>query len=283
MPVSWAPERRRAKLELQNRMREQRQMGRVRREESARDDHANYMQNRRNAADAIGSQYGDAGRRAYLQNRTAGGVYGREASNASAQGMRTAQYIGQRNAMANDAAQRYAVERTADAAYLSGQGYYAAGRAAMQSAQNEIPIYTMQRDAAQYQADQQAGLERERLAAYAPTQQAEVDAIREQIRRSQADDARFGMPVGQRGVYTGQGGVYQDQVAEPPKVQRINTGDGRQALVDERGNVIYEAPNEALDQLMAAYASQYPREEGETQEAYEARLYWKYLQDAQGD
>ena len=131
MPVSGAVERRRRQDALQNDLRDQRHRNRAARKEAMRDQHAIYMQNRRGAADAIGSQYGDATRSAYLQGRSRGGAAGEAASAATAQGLRTAQYVGQQNAFANDAANRYGVTRTADANYLTGEGNRMAGYGAM--------------------------------------------------------------------------------------------------------------------------------------------------------
>ena len=131
MPVSGAVERRRRQDALQNDLRDQRHRNRVGREEAMRDRHANYQTNRLNAADAIGSQYGDATRSAYLQGRSRGGAAGETASAATAQGMRTANYVGQQNTFANDAANRYGVTRTADANYLTGEGNRMVGYGAM--------------------------------------------------------------------------------------------------------------------------------------------------------
>ena len=131
MPVSGAVERRRRKDALRNDMRDQRNRNRMNREEAMRDRRANYQTNRLNAADAIGSDYGPATRSAYLQGRHRGGAAGQQAAGATAQGMRTANYVGQQNTFANDAANRYGVIRTADANYLTGEGNRMAGYGAM--------------------------------------------------------------------------------------------------------------------------------------------------------
>ena len=157
MPVSGAVERRRRKAALQNDLRDQRHRNRVGREEAMRDRHANYQTNRLNAADAIGSQYGDATRSAYLQGRSRGGAAGETASAATAQGMRTANYVGQQNTFANDAANRYGVTRTADANYLTSEGNRMAGYGAMHD-----PFERTRQ--AQYAANAQVGVADRQLA-----------------------------------------------------------------------------------------------------------------------